>query len=143
YIEETGIAQIYRDARIFPIYEGTNGIQAIDLVTRRLPLDDGAAIERFMARLRGEAAAVRTSNDPDLGGTAAALEMSLGDLETASAYLRQRLAADRPADALAGATRYLRLFALTAGACLYAGAVARGGLADGEDAWRVTLCRFM
>ncbi len=42
FVEETGAAQYLRDARILPIYEGTNGIQAIDLVTRKLPLDGGA-----------------------------------------------------------------------------------------------------
>ena len=44
FIEETGAAQYLRDARILPIYEGTNGIQAIDLVTRKLPLDGGAVV---------------------------------------------------------------------------------------------------
>src|SRR6202035_6136384 len=51
YIEETGAAQHYRDARIAPIYEGTNGIQAIDLVTRQLPIRDGAAVADFIAQL--------------------------------------------------------------------------------------------
>ena len=53
FIEETGAAQHYRDARIAAIYEGTNGIQAIDLVTRKLPLDGGetvAALSRRTAR---------------------------------------------------------------------------------------------
>src|SRR5207245_11493186 len=53
YIEETGAAQYYRDARIAAIYEGTNGIQAIDLVTRKLPLSDGATVRTFLAELRG------------------------------------------------------------------------------------------
>ena len=50
FIEETGAAQIYRDARILPIYEGTNGIQAIDLVTRKLPLEGGKVVEGYIAR---------------------------------------------------------------------------------------------
>ena len=50
FIEETGAAQHYRDARIAPIYEGTNGIQAIDLVTRKLPLSGGAAVRRLSGR---------------------------------------------------------------------------------------------
>ena len=54
YIEETGIAQLYRDARIFPIYEGTNGIQAADLVGRKLGLDGGAAFSRLIADMRAE-----------------------------------------------------------------------------------------
>ena len=48
FVEETGVAQFYRDARIAPIYEGTNGIQAIDLVTRKLPLDGGAVVEAYL-----------------------------------------------------------------------------------------------
>ena len=52
FIEETGAAQHYRDARIAPIYEGTNGIQAIDLVTRKLPLAGGAVVEAYLGELR-------------------------------------------------------------------------------------------
>src|SRR5690606_11622758 len=51
FIEETGAAQHYRDARIAAIYEGTNGIQAIDLVTRKLAADSGAAAMDFIAEL--------------------------------------------------------------------------------------------
>ena len=51
FIEETGAAQLYRDARIAQIYEGTNGIQAIDLVTRKLPLSGGAAVRAYLAEL--------------------------------------------------------------------------------------------
>jgi alkylation response protein AidB-like acyl-CoA dehydrogenase len=57
YIEETGAAQYYRDARITPIYEGTNGIQAADLVMRKLPMDNGGVFGRLIAELRGEASA--------------------------------------------------------------------------------------
>ena len=53
FVEETGAAQYYRDARILPIYEGTNGIQAIDLVTRKLPLAGGAVVEKLPRRARG------------------------------------------------------------------------------------------
>src|SRR5205814_3090537 len=70
FIEETGAAQHYRDARIATIYEGTNGIQAIDLVTRKLPLSGGTAVRAFLQELRGTVAAVRAVNDPALGATA-------------------------------------------------------------------------
>jgi alkylation response protein AidB-like acyl-CoA dehydrogenase len=50
FIEETGAAQYYRDARITPIYEGTNGIQAIDLVGRKLSMDGGASAKAVIAR---------------------------------------------------------------------------------------------
>ncbi|HEU4820890.1 MAG TPA: acyl-CoA dehydrogenase family protein [Qipengyuania sp.] len=56
FIEETGAAQHYRDARIAPIYEGTNGIQAADLVTRKLGLEDGAVLTRLVAEMAREAA---------------------------------------------------------------------------------------
>jgi hypothetical protein len=54
FIEETGAAQFYRDARIAPIYEGTNGIQAADLVTRKLGLEDGAALDALFAEIARE-----------------------------------------------------------------------------------------
>ena len=54
FIEETGAAQIYRDARILPIYEGTNGIQAIDLVTRKLPLEGGKVVEGYIVELEAD-----------------------------------------------------------------------------------------
>ena len=62
FIEETGAAQMLRDSRISSIYEGTNGIQAIDLVTRKLPLSDGEHVRGFIAELReiAERAAPRT-----------------------------------------------------------------------------------
>ncbi len=64
FIEETGAAQHYRDARIAAIYEGTNGIQAIDLVTRKLPLNGGETIKAFIAELREIVHHVRATNNP-------------------------------------------------------------------------------
>ncbi|RYD48163.1 MAG: acyl-CoA dehydrogenase, partial [Sphingomonadales bacterium] len=55
YIEETGAAQHFRDARIFPIYEGTNGIQAADLVGRKLSMDNGGTLFGLLAEMRGDA----------------------------------------------------------------------------------------
>src|SRR5579863_9413019 len=75
FIEETGAAQLFRDARIAAIYEGTNGIQAIDLVTRKLPLANGAAVATYIKELRGIVDAVSASNDPAFGATA----MRLGE----------------------------------------------------------------
>src|SRR5437868_11073952 len=56
YVEETGAAQHYRDARISPIYEGTNGIQAADLVGRKLPMEGGEVLRALLAQIRDEAA---------------------------------------------------------------------------------------
>src|SRR6202023_3736665 len=67
YIEETGAAQLYRDARIAQIYEGTNGIQAIDLVTRKLPLSDGGTIKAYLGELRRTVETINTTNDPAFG----------------------------------------------------------------------------
>ncbi len=134
FIEETGAAQLLRDARIAPIYEGTNGIQAIDLVTRKLPLGGGAHVHRYIDELRQVAAAVAASNRDGFGATAERLGEALDDLAAATAYLQKCLADGQMDEALAGATPYLRLFALAAGGAY----LASGALAD-EQAERVAL----
>jgi len=124
YIEETGAAQFMRDARIAAIYEGTNGIQAIDLVQRKLPLSGGAAVAREIGGIRAVAADVASHGGDGFGATAQRLREAADALESATAFLRETLARD-PDEALAGATPYLRLFALAlGGACL-----AKAGLA--------------
>ncbi|MFD1327413.1 acyl-CoA dehydrogenase [Mycoplana ramosa] len=141
FIEETGAARLYRDARIAPIYEGTNGIQAIDLVTRKLPLSDGVQIKGFIEELKAIARAVAASSDPAFGETPSRLEASLADLEAATAWLGKALADGRQAEALAGATPYQRLFGLAlTGAYLAKGALADAG--DGRRGERTALCRF-
>jgi len=140
FIEEAGAAQLYRDARIMPIYEGTNGIQAIDLVTRKLPLAGGAAVKAFIGELRAVATAVAAANDPAFGATAARLGETLDHLDRATAWLTARLDG-APEAALAGATPYLRLFGIAAGGSLLARdalAALRNGGADS----RVALARF-
>ena len=87
FIEETGAAQFYRDARIAPIYEGTNGIQAIDLVTRKLPLDGGAVVEAYLGELRGIVDAVNATNDPALGWSGVRLEEAVGSLTRATRWM--------------------------------------------------------
>ena len=67
YIEETGAAQFLRDARIAAIYEGTNGIQAIDFVQRKLGLSEGARCEREIADMRAAVAALRERHAEDFG----------------------------------------------------------------------------
>jgi alkylation response protein AidB-like acyl-CoA dehydrogenase len=137
FIEETGAAALYRDARIAPIYEGTNGIQAIDLVVRKLPLGGGEHVFGYIAELDEIANAVAVSNRSGFGRTALLLEQALDCLTNATRHLQSRLADGRTDAALAGATPYLRLFALTAGAAY----LARGALADGGEE-RTALCRF-
>lgn len=110
FIEETGAARYLRDARIAPIYEGTNGIQAIDLVTRKLPLSDGLHVRGFIGELREIASAVRASNRNGFGETAARLDAALDDLSAATEWLIAAVAGGQLAEALAGATAYQRLF---------------------------------
>nr|WP_316652842.1 acyl-CoA dehydrogenase [uncultured Gellertiella sp.] len=141
FIEETGAARYLRDARIAPIYEGTNGIQAIDLVTRKLPLSGGAQVRGLIGELKAVAAGLRASNRPEFGGSADRLDQSLADLTDTTEWMLSEVAAGRLTGALAGATPYLRLFGLAmTGAML-----ARGALADSSDGAgdrRVALCRF-
>src|SRR5262249_34874210 len=119
YVEETGAAQLFRDARIAAIYEGTNGIQAIDLVTRKLALSGGAAMKSYLDELREILVTVAAVNDPALGSTAARLGEAVDSLDRATAWLLGRLDTARDT-ALAGATPYLRLFALAAGGTMLA-----------------------
>lgn len=143
FIEETGAAQYYRDARILPIYEGTNGIQAIDLVTRKLPLGGGAVVKSFIEGLRDIANAVSGSNQPEFGRMGDRLGETISALEEATAYMGKAMADGRMNDALAGATPYLRLFGLaTGGAYLANGAleVVRSG--DDSLAPRIAVARF-
>lgn len=141
FVEETGAAVLLRDSRIAPIYEGTNGIQAIDLVTRKLPQSGGACIGAYLDELDGVVAELARSNDPAFGDSAARLTESMADFRAATAALLTMLAQGRQADALAGATAYQRLFGLAAGNVYLAKAALAGG--EGADAAaRVTLCRF-
>ncbi|MBO6899924.1 MAG: acyl-CoA dehydrogenase [Rhizobiaceae bacterium] len=137
YIEETGAASLLRDARIAPIYEGTNGIQAIDLVMRKLPLSGGEHIHGYITELREDAEALRNSNLPELGRSADRISAALDDFEEATRFIQEQQMAGETQTALAGATSYLRLFALAAGgAYLARAATAAGG---GE---RAGTCRF-
>ncbi len=114
FIEETGAAQYLRDARILPIYEGTNGIQAIDLVSRKLSLGNGSVAQGFIAEMRETAEAARRSNVKTLGTVGAALDDALDTLDKATAYMLASLKS-APNDSLAGASPYLRLFGTVAG----------------------------
>jgi alkylation response protein AidB-like acyl-CoA dehydrogenase len=110
YITETGAAQWWRDARIAPFYEGTNGIQAIDLVTRKLPLDGGAAISALIIEM-GRVAAALGQVEP-LAPIGSRLSRAVAALEEATGWLASKPESD---DALAGATAYTRMLGITAG----------------------------
>jgi acyl-CoA dehydrogenase len=144
YIEETGAAQHYRDARIAQIYEGTNGIQAIDLVTRKVPLNGGATVKAYLDELRQSVEKVRAANDPAFGMTAKRLDEAIASLDRATQWILGQLSKN-PDAALAGATAYLRMFAHAAGGCMLAEealAASRSGNGAGNAADRIALARF-
>ncbi|MCJ8517570.1 alkylation response protein AidB-like acyl-CoA dehydrogenase [Pseudorhizobium tarimense] len=141
FIEETGAARYLRDARIAPIYEGTNGIQAIDLVTRKLPLSAGAQVEGFISELKEVVRRVEAANDTQFGLTADRLHAAIDDLEAATGWLLKAQSEGRHSEALAGATPYQRLFGLV----LTGVYLAKGALAASDDSksdQRIVLCRF-
>jgi 3-(methylsulfanyl)propanoyl-CoA dehydrogenase len=109
YIREHGMEQFVRDARITQIYEGTNGIQAMDLVGRKLPRDDGRAIRTLVEMIGKDIADSKSAGDST--GIAAALEPAVQDLRAATKWLAQNAAAD-PDNAGAGAYAYMDLMGL-------------------------------
>jgi hypothetical protein len=138
YIEETGAAQHYRDARIAAIYEGTNGIQAIDLLARKVPLEGGKTVALYIDELRRTVKSVQSSNAPAFGETAARLGEAVDSLERATRWVLTQKSSD---SAMAGATPYLRLFGTAAGGCMLA-EEALASLRAGDGAARTALARF-
>ena len=118
YIEESGVAQYYRDARIGPIYEGTNGIQALDLVARKVPMRSGAVVADLLARIAATADDVRSA-----GAALAPIGDRLADGHAALSEATDWLLANRLSDpyaTLAGATPYLRMCGTVTGGWLLA-----------------------
>ena len=143
YIEETGAAQHWRDSRIAPIYEGTNGIQAMDLVGRKLPMDGGEVVRSFLEWV-GESATL--AEKAGLGRIASRLEEASRALTEATMWIAS--SAGDVNGVLAGATPYLRLFSQVAGGAYMAraAALATERVADGSDpgfhAERVAVAEF-
>ena len=124
FVEETGIAQRSRDARISTIYEGTNGIQAIDLVGRKISRDGGAAAGELFDEI--ERTLVEVAGSADLADAVAQLAATLADARAATAWVVEQSARDR-AVVLAGACSYLDLISLAvAGDLLLRHAVGEG-----------------
>jgi hypothetical protein len=94
YIEETGAAQYFRDARITSIYEGTNGIQAADLVGRKLGRDGGATMEAVLQQVREVVTTLEAADDPRLAAMAVALNRALADMEASTQFVLQALRDD-------------------------------------------------
>ncbi|NYZ13456.1 acyl-CoA dehydrogenase [Azospirillum sp. RWY-5-1] len=120
FIEETGAAQHYRDARITPIYEGTNGIHANDLAFRKVGRDGGAAAAAFVAEMRATVAELESLPGDDIEAVRTNLAQGLDALEQATAWM---IATQKQGDArtaAAGAAGYLRLWGTVAGGWMMA-----------------------
>ncbi len=127
FIEETGAAQHYRDARILPIYEGTNGIQAMDLAGRKLGMEGGAGIDALL----GDIAATAALMEGELAAIGARLAAGVEAARAASDWLKTHKGS---ADALAGATAYLALMGDVVGGWMLAkGATAASAKMTGGD----------
>jgi alkylation response protein AidB-like acyl-CoA dehydrogenase len=111
YVHDNGMEQLMRDASIVPLYEGTNGIQALDLVHRKISADGGKAIDAFMASVRATIESARA--DAALPSVCAQLEQSLAHLKDTTRLMQDRAETDAPG-AAAGASDYLRMVGLVA-----------------------------
>jgi 3-(methylsulfanyl)propanoyl-CoA dehydrogenase len=118
YVEETGVAQYLRDSRISPIYEGTNGIQAIDLVMRKVPMRGGGVMGDLLTQMEALGPELDAAG-PELAGIQPALAAGINVLREATGWILSSGQAD-PNDALAGAAPYLRLAGLVVGGWLMA-----------------------
>jgi len=133
YIEDSGMPQYYRDARIGPIYEGTNGIQAMDLVGRKLPSAGGKAIMSLIADLKSIDADLEAAGT-GFESTRKNLTAAIGAVEQATGWLAAKGMQD-PNEAMAGATPYLRMLGNTVGGYLLArqALAARNLLDEGSE----------
>ncbi|MBV8131549.1 MAG: acyl-CoA dehydrogenase [Alphaproteobacteria bacterium] len=133
YVEETGAGQYLRDARIAPIYEGTNGIQANDLVGRKLARDGGEAAAALLAEMRATAASLTEAHSADLAAIARLLREGLAAAENATSFLVEA----EPGLAAAGSVPYLQLLGTVSAGWLIARlalAAERRSSENGRDA---------
>ena len=111
FIEESGAPQFYRDARITPIYEGTNGIQALDLVMRKLPMADGSVIDRYLAEIEALDRQLSNAGD-DLEDVREHLATAVATVRSATDFLNST---DDALARMAGATPYQEMLGTLAG----------------------------
>ena len=109
YVEETGVAQYLRDSRIAPIYEGTNGIQALDLMFRKLPLDNGQAMQRLLGDVNKVIDEMNEGGEV-LSDMAQKLKVEVDRLSEVTLWLGSKMLEGELVDASAGATPYLKMF---------------------------------
>ena len=148
YIEETGAAQHMRDARITMIYEGTNGIQALDLVRRKLQQDGGKAAAALVSDMRATIETLNAASQPSLTAIANALDPAIDALENVTAWIATTFR-DDPIAAASGATPYMRMLGFTAGGWLMADAALKAAAklqaGDGDSAFytaKIDTARF-
>ncbi|MGH9196140.1 MAG: acyl-CoA dehydrogenase, partial [Acidimicrobiia bacterium] len=144
FVEETGAAQYLRDARIAPIYEGTNGIQSIDLVTRKITMRQGDVVNELLDEV-ADTASSASGGYAEMGEH---LDRALASLREATTHLLKVMPSD-PDQALAGATPYLKMFGTVLGGWFHLrSAIAASSLldaGDGDDSFlrgRIGLARF-
>ncbi|MGL4728530.1 MAG: acyl-CoA dehydrogenase, partial [Bosea sp. (in: a-proteobacteria)] len=148
FVEETGAAQHLRDAKIAQIYEGTNGIQAIDLVMRKIPLSGGGAVDAVIAEQRAVLGKLISCRNAGLGLAAPRLREAIEAFDRATSWMKRAVAGNAPQEALSAAAPYLRLFGLVHGAsclgleALAADAELAAGADDPAHRGRIALCRF-
>ena len=132
FIEEWGMSQFVRDARITMIYEGTNGVQAMDLVGRKLAQNGGRAVQLLFKILGEEIAAAKT--DSDLADFASRLEKATGDMQAATMWLMQN-ALQNPNNAGAAATAYMHITGIVVVGLMWLrmAQAAKAALAAGTD----------
>ena len=132
YVEEWGMSQFVRDARITQIYEGANGVQAMDLVGRKLAQNGGRAVQAFFAEVDQAAAAAKA--DPALAGLAEKVEKANGELKAATMWFMQNGLAN-PNNVGAGAHHYMHMMGIVALGLMWlkAGTVASAALAAGTQ----------
>jgi len=137
YIEETGASQLWRDVRITLLYEGTNGVQAADLVGRKLAVRDGQSFLEFIAEMRELLPTLRAAGDRQ-ATIAAHLDSSLGVLEQTTGWMLKTGAAGDRASVLAGSVPYQRIWAVNVCAWL----LAKAALDEDAPADALALAEF-
>ena len=148
FVEETGAAQHLRDAKIAQIYEGTNGIQAIDLVMRKVMLSGGATVSALIAEQRNVLSRLVSCRNGALGLSAPKLRDGIESLDRVTSWMKRAISGNSQGDALSAAAPYLRLFGLVhGGVCLAMAALAADGelsrgSGDPAHRGRIALCRF-
>jgi len=146
YVEETGVAQYLRDSRIAPIYEGTNGIQALDLMFRKLPLDNGQAMQRLLGDVNKVIEEMK-KEDEVVSSMAEKLETEVTKLSEVTMWLGSKMLEGEIVDASAAATPYLKMFGQVLGGYYMgkAAILANKKYKDTKDEFysdKLTLCNF-